>query len=474
MLIPRTIHQTFRSANDLPVPLVNNTRHLQATNPGWSYRFYDDQAMLGYVSRHFDARVLRLFLRINPWYGAARADLFRYLLLYREGGVYLDIKSSVDGPLDQMIASDDVYWLSQWANKPGQAFEGWGLHPPLAGVAGGEFQQWFIVAAPRHPFLQAVIERVLKNIESYEELEHGIGKRGVLNITGPVPYTLAIAPLLAQFRHRRIDTDAVGLRYSILGDLNPRAHEQAWTGHYSANREPVILPDAEQPLGSVHQTPKLVFSDIYAKQRWGRSAVPEDLYFSGTGSRAQNIVAPYVKAVSQFLMYFAWFKQRKANVVDLGCGDFAVGQQLRSACQNYVACDVVPGLIEHNRTKFAGQGVDFCTLDMVTDDLPTGDVAFVRQVLQHLPNAMIAAIVPKLVQHYTYLILSEHIPADDAFTPNLDLPIGSNIRLLHNRSGVVLTASPFNMPFEKCVHLCSVPEHGGQIRTTLYELKRAS
>ena len=35
------------------------------------------------------------------------ADVFRYLAVYREGGVYLDVKSTVTCPLDEVLSPDD-------------------------------------------------------------------------------------------------------------------------------------------------------------------------------------------------------------------------------------------------------------------------------------------------------------------------------------------------------------------------------
>jgi hypothetical protein len=80
--------------------------------------------------------------------------------------------------------------------------------------------------------------------------------------------------------------------------------------------------------------------------------------------------------------------------VDLGCGDFNVGSQLRPYCSEYVACDIVQSLIERNKLKFADRGVEFRALDMASDPLPAGDVVFIRQVLQHMSNAQILALLP--------------------------------------------------------------------------------
>ena len=171
-------------------------------------------------------------------------------------------------------------------------------------------------------------------------------------------------------------------------------------------------------------------------------------------------------AVSEFLSGL----DQKPNVVDLGCGDFNVGQQLRSFCNQYTACDVVPQLIEFNQNKFQDLAVDFRVLDFVTGELPPGDVVFIRQVLQHLSNDHIAQVVEKLAGQYRWLVLTESVPKGNSFIPNIDKPAGRNIRLDIAHSGIVLTAHPFNLQVKSQRKLCEIPEYNGCVRTILYEL----
>lgn len=79
-------------------------------------RFYDNIAIDAYIATNFGREVHDLYQRIHPSYGAARADLFRYLLIYNEGGYYLDIKRSMVRPLDAVLRSDDRYIVYQWDN----------------------------------------------------------------------------------------------------------------------------------------------------------------------------------------------------------------------------------------------------------------------------------------------------------------------------------------------------------------------
>lgn len=206
---------------------------------------------------------------------------------------------------------------------------------------------------------------------------------------------------------------------------------------------------------------KEAFTDIYMKGLWGKS--DGSGFYSGTGSHSVEIVSKYVDAMESFLMSF----EKKPNVVDLGCGDFAVGLQIKNFCANYIACDVVEQLITLNKEKFKEINVDFRVLDITRDDLPDGQVVFIRQVLQHLSNKMISDVLLKL-QKYRYVVLTEHLPAAANFDANKDIPVGAGIRL-SLESGVVLTHKPFNYAPLKETVLCEVEEEGGFIRTILYE-----
>jgi len=236
--IPKIIHQTYFSQT-VPEEIQANIAKLKSINPGWDYRFYTDQDILDFIGSNYDARVLEYFNRINPAYGAAKADLFRYLVVYRCGGAYLDIKSSTSIALDTVLVSDDRYLLSYWENRPGQEFEGFGMHPELD-AATGEFQQWHVIAAPGHPFLKAVIEAVLSNIDRYLPSLHGAGQHGVVRVTGPVAYTMAILPLLSLHEHRIVVSESdLGLQYSIYKKFSHMHISKAT--HYTVLKEPIVF-----------------------------------------------------------------------------------------------------------------------------------------------------------------------------------------------------------------------------------------
>jgi SAM-dependent methyltransferase len=210
------------------------------------------------------------------------------------------------------------------------------------------------------------------------------------------------------------------------------------------------------------KTPAEIFEAVYRRRIWGGSEAQD--FYSGEGSNDPGVVGPYVEAVAEFLSSLP----RPPRVVDLGCGDFNVGSQLRSYCSEYVACDIVQSLIERNRVKFSELDVDFRVLDIASDPLPNGDVVFIRQVLQHMSNAQIQALLPKL-RPFRWAVITEHTSSDPGFVPNVDKPPGPGIRVPHG-SGVVLGAPPFNLVARSEREICVVHCPIGTIRTLVYQL----
>jgi SAM-dependent methyltransferase len=206
-----------------------------------------------------------------------------------------------------------------------------------------------------------------------------------------------------------------------------------------------------------------IFSTVYEKRHWGRT--DDGGFSSGDGSHAPAIYEPYVAAVRDF---FATLPA-EPDVVDLGCGDFNVGRLIRPYCANYVAGDVVAAMIERNRQLPDAADVDFRCLDIAKDPLPEGEVVMIRQVLQHLSNADIARVLPKL-RAYRYAIVTDHQPAG-AFTANADIPSGPHVRVGIG-SALDLLQPPFELESLEARDLCLAMDGDDTvIRTTLFRLR---
>lgn len=205
---------------------------------------------------------------------------------------------------------------------------------------------------------------------------------------------------------------------------------------------------------------KDAMAQIYENNLWGGNKFE---FYSGLGSHHPETVNPYLAVVSAFLKDF----ETPPVVCDLGCGDFKIGKEPVKFSKKYTALDIVPELIAHNKKEYKAENLEFHVLDIAEEDLPSGDCAILRQVLQHLSNAEIKSVVEKLYD-YKYVILTEHLPEDD-FEPNKDIISGQGIRL-KKQSGVNVLAPPFNFKVKEEKHLLSVPPPGfkGVLVTTLY------
>ena len=207
---------------------------------------------------------------------------------------------------------------------------------------------------------------------------------------------------------------------------------------------------------------KDAMEQVYEMNLWGGNKAP---FYSGIGSHDPKIVDPYIDAITSFLTSF----KTPLHVCDLGCGDFNVGKELVKYTKKYVAVDIVNNLIIHNKEKFKEDNLEFQCLDIAVDNLPSGDCAILRQVLQHLSNAEIQQILNKLTA-FKYVILTEHVPVGE-FTPNKNIISGQGNRM-KKQSGINLLAPPFNFKVkeEKLVLSVILEDSSGVINTTIYKV----
>lgn len=151
--IPRILWQTFKTRT-LPARMQRATDSWRDRNPGWDYCFATDtQARAAVESAGFGAA----YDQLPP--GAFRADLWRYCVLYEQGGVYADMDTVCRYPMDRLLGPDDGFVVAHDAN-PIRLFNA------------------FLCARPKHPILWTV----LNHIASAPIPQN---PQGLYDITGP-------------------------------------------------------------------------------------------------------------------------------------------------------------------------------------------------------------------------------------------------------------------------------------------------
>lgn len=228
--IPFIVHQTFYTTN-LPLKMFNIIQNNKKICPNYTFLFYDDDQCEQFIKTNFDEKTYSAFMKLNKEYGAMKADFFRYCVLYKRGGVYLDIKSIILKPLYTIIKPDDICIL----DIPRNNLEPWRKKCPT-------YEQWLLMFTPGHPYLKKMIDQMVTNIEkNYEPQIPGYpflnSKQKILQLTGPDEFTRAINSCIAEnnfMLHRSINYNNYFMRCS--GDyLQMYKHKK----HYSQINKPL-------------------------------------------------------------------------------------------------------------------------------------------------------------------------------------------------------------------------------------------
>jgi hypothetical protein len=270
-------------------------------------------------------------------------------------------------------------------------------------------------------------------------------------------------------RIRRIST-ALRNRYTLIDRTLRMQHDLISRGLR------IMAPLATKQPGSAsnlisYMHRRKTFRSIYRQNLWGVDG--KSPFFSGIGSRGEHTEL-YVKAMVPLLAQHGTTLKEELVIVDLGCGDFAVGSALLRSLNGarYIGCDIVPELIDYNQTwygtaQYGPRNVEFRTVDIVRDPLPDGDVCLVRQVLQHLSNAEISSILSKLSK-YRYVYISEGQPLIREGPPNPDKRVGADVRYdwtTGRGRGVELDLPPWNLTLQEIVQTTSPGDSKGVICT---------
>lgn len=178
MPVPKQIFQTFKTKK-LPLITRYHIWNMKRKNPEYVYFFYDDQDIEKFLTEEFPSSYIEAYHKLTI--GAAKADFFRYAVLYKKGGVYLDIDSTITKPLKRLIKEEDEAIISMERHE-------------------NLYVQWGLIFSKNHPFLKKVLELMLDNIENhrYPNNIHATtgptvfseGIRQALQEDPNIPYTL--------------------------------------------------------------------------------------------------------------------------------------------------------------------------------------------------------------------------------------------------------------------------------------------
>jgi hypothetical protein len=114
--IPKILFQTISDKTLIPPKVWTNIKQFA---PNYDHRVFDDKESVAFLKDNYPPEVVQLYNAFET--GAFKADLFRYCILYKFGGVYLDIKTELIMPLDDiLIYNGGLYTVEMKDEKTGK------------------------------------------------------------------------------------------------------------------------------------------------------------------------------------------------------------------------------------------------------------------------------------------------------------------------------------------------------------------
>lgn len=169
--IPRLIHQTWKDS-EVPQAMRAWQASWRNFNPDWRYRLWTDADN--------EALIAAAYPWLLPVYhalpgGVHRADLARYLIIHRHGGVYADLDFECLRPLQALVADGGVLI----GLEPPENLHNWREEHGASPVSTDNILcNAFLASPPGHAFWLAVARRVQARVAEG-------GERSPLHLSGP-------------------------------------------------------------------------------------------------------------------------------------------------------------------------------------------------------------------------------------------------------------------------------------------------
>lgn len=222
--------------------------NIRLFNPDYEYVFFDDEHVQKFINQEFPRyRVVFESFR----FPIQRIDFFRYLAVYHHGGFYFDLDVLLAAGLSSLLESGCVF-----------PFEGLTYSRFLRThhKMDWEIGNYAFGAAPRHPFLEAIIEncvRAHKDPAWVKPMMRGMPLLSrqeffVLNTTGPglISRTLAENPELAKTVTVLFPDDVCDFsNWNRFGELGIHLMDGSWRANMGRVRRRLALNWESWKLG---------------------------------------------------------------------------------------------------------------------------------------------------------------------------------------------------------------------------------
>jgi mannosyltransferase OCH1-like enzyme len=179
--IPAVVHQLVSSIT-VPATIAQQSEEFRTFNRDFSFILWPAEKRDQFMATHWGSHLI-FGVYSGAQFGSIKADIFRYCVLASQGGYAFDIGTGISGSLSALHgpeATGVVTFSRDIAAIVPESDEADALAVPL-----NVLSTWGLGFTPQHPFLVALIERIVEAAEFFEEIQCRSPKRAAHILSGP-------------------------------------------------------------------------------------------------------------------------------------------------------------------------------------------------------------------------------------------------------------------------------------------------
>lgn len=143
MTIPKIIWQTYKEPYDSLAPYMKDAvQTWKDFNPEYELKYMDDTQAAEFIKAEYGQEWYDIF--VNLPVGVMRGDLWRYMIVYKYGGVYADLDTECLIPISTWMLEDKEFIVCPETSN--------------------HFCQWTFAATAGHPILKSVLDLIKQRL----------------------------------------------------------------------------------------------------------------------------------------------------------------------------------------------------------------------------------------------------------------------------------------------------------------------
>jgi len=158
--VPLVVYQSW-GYRKIPYYMQETIEANMKLNSEFDFYIFSDEDCRKFIEDNYENDVTIAFNTLKP--GAYKSDLWRYCILYKKGGIYMDIKMKCVQPLVTLVRRYPVLFVND---------------RPMNNISNGIWNG-FMISTPENPIFKRCISEIVENCRMK------LYKRNPLDITGP-------------------------------------------------------------------------------------------------------------------------------------------------------------------------------------------------------------------------------------------------------------------------------------------------